>query len=91
LTRALAITLLCCCLVYAGDYLSLRFQIPGHRAQFGSVTVQRSYAVATKDGKTQYMFDQPQEQSCVYSLFPHMGATPCWYLQRHANQMVVVK
>ena len=83
--------MLFCGLVYVCDYLSVRFQIPPGRAQYGSVQVNRSYAVATKDGKTQYMFDQPQSQTCVHSMFPHFGLTPCWYLQRHANQTLIVK
>ena len=89
--RTLAIALLLCGLVYACDYISLRFRIPRQRAQFGSVQIERSYAVLTKDGKTQYMFDQPQMQTCVQSLFPHFGASPCWYLQRHARQVVNVR
>jgi hypothetical protein len=88
LKRALVIILLLGGLVYAGDYLSLRFRIPNQRAQFGSVEIERSYAVKTKDGKTQYLFDQPEAQVCVHSLFPHFGATPCWYLERHTRPTV---
>jgi len=77
-------------LVYAGDYLSLRYRIPSNRQQFGSVIVQRSYAVGMKDGKTEYMFDPPTPQACVYSLFPHFGDPPCWYLNRHKRQQITV-
>ncbi len=77
--------------VYAGDYLSLRYRIPGHREQFGTVQVRRYYAVEMKNHKTEYMFDDPQPQQCVYSLFPHFGAAPCWYLKRHAQQRVDIK
>jgi hypothetical protein len=77
-------------LVYAGDYLSLRYRFPNQRPQFGSVMVQRSYAVAMKDRKTEYMFDPPAPQACVNSLFPHFGDPPCWYLKRHTRQQITV-
>jgi hypothetical protein len=76
--------------VYIGDYLSLRFQVPNHRPQFGSVTVRRYYAVPQKDRSTEYMFDPPRVQTCVYSLFPHLGDSPCWYLSRHTKQEINV-
>jgi hypothetical protein len=36
------------------------------------------------------MFDPPAPQDCVYSLFPHFGDSPCWYLSRHTRQQVNV-
>jgi hypothetical protein len=75
-------------LVYVGDYVSLRFRIPNNRDQFGSVIVQRSYAVTMKNGKAEYMFDPPAPQTCVNSLFPHFGDPPCWYLRRHPRQQI---
>jgi hypothetical protein len=75
-------------LVYAGDYVSLQLQIPNHRAQFGSVMVERGYAVPLKNRTTEYMFDPPVPVTCVYSLFPHYGDSPCWYLSRHARQEI---
>jgi hypothetical protein len=75
-------------LVYAGDYLSVRFRIPRGRNPFGSVTVQVSYSVMKKDGKPDYYFQPPQAETCVRSLFPHLGYTPCWYLNRHKNQQI---
>ncbi|HLY19367.1 MAG TPA: hypothetical protein VKR61_19205 [Bryobacteraceae bacterium] len=81
-------TILTAALVYIGDYLSLRYRIPNQREQFGSVMVQRSYAIPQKDRKTEYMFDPPAPQICVNSLFPHFGDPPCWYLRRHARQQI---
>ncbi|MFN7998119.1 MAG: hypothetical protein U0Q18_31145 [Bryobacteraceae bacterium] len=88
-TAVLAI-LLSAVFVYAGDYVSLRYRIPGHREQFGTVQVERYYAVPLKDRKTEYMFDEPSPQTCVNSLFPHFGYTPCWYLSRHRRQEINV-
>lgn len=76
-------------LLYAADYLSLRYSIP-NRQQFGTVMVMRSYAIPQKDKKMEYTFDPPAPQTCVNSMFPHFGSPPCWYLNRHARQQVKV-
>jgi hypothetical protein len=90
LKRLLLTPVLLLVVVYAGDYLSLRFQIPNNRQQYGSVMVRRSYAVPLKNRQTEYLFDPPAPQDCVYSLFPHFGDSPCWYLDRHVRQQVNV-
>jgi hypothetical protein len=74
-------------LVYAGDDLALRFRIP-NREPFGSVTVQRYYALHKSKDKTSFMFADPEAQTCVHSLLPHSGYPPCWYLSRHAEQRI---
>jgi hypothetical protein len=74
--------------LYAGDYISLRYQIPHHRSQFGSVSVTEMYAIHEKNNKTEYQFPPPQDEVCVQSLFPHFGYSPCWYLRRHAEKRV---
>jgi len=75
-------------LVYLGDYLLLRFRLPNHRPQFGSVMVQRAWVIPQKDNKQEYSFDPPAPVTCVNSIFPHFGDRPCWYLQRHTRQVV---
>jgi hypothetical protein len=85
--RILAILALLLAVVYAGDFLSLRLRIP-RREPLGSVTVRRYYAVTLKNHKTEYMFDEPESQTCVNSLFPHDGHDPCWYLSRHSRQQI---
>ena len=74
-------------LLYAGDFLSLRYQIP-RREPFGSVRVRHFYAVALKNKSTEYMFDDPQDEPCVNAIFPHYGDPPCWYLTRHKQQRI---
>ena len=76
------------CVLYAGDYLSVHYRIPNNRPQFGVVQVRRSYAIPQKNGRLQYTFDPPENQTCVESLFPHLGYTPCLYLRRHARQRI---
>jgi len=75
-------------ITYGGDYVSVRYRIPGNRDPLAEVTVQRSYSVMKKDGKPDFYFDPPQNQTCVRSLFPHLGYEPCWYLRRHRTQQI---
>ncbi|MGD0435102.1 MAG: hypothetical protein ABSB86_01455 [Bryobacteraceae bacterium] len=86
--RLLSILIALALAVYAGDYISVRYGIPKGRARFGSVNVQRYYAVKLKNQRTELMFQPPEAQQCVYSLFPQLGAAPCWYLERHATQKI---
>jgi hypothetical protein len=73
-------------LAYAVDYAVFRYRVAGGRQPFGQVTVTHYDAVQQKNGKTEFIFDPPQAQTCVNSLFPHAGYAPCWYLQRHTEQ-----
>jgi hypothetical protein len=75
-------------LVYLGDYISLRFQIPGGRPQFGQITVNPLYAIHVKSGKIQYEPGQQEIDTCVHSLFPHFGDSPCWYLSKHTDKII---
>lgn len=68
------------------DYVIFRVRIASSRQAYGTVTVRHYYAVLQKNGKTQFIFDPPQPQACVQSLFPHAGDLPCWYLRRHSEQ-----
>ena len=75
-----------CALLYVGDYAAVRLR----RNPTGTVQVQPFYAVPLKDGKTEFMFLDPQNEVCVRSLFPHLGHRPCWYVSRHRNQEIKV-
>jgi hypothetical protein len=86
--RLLFITVLSLSILYVGDYLSLRYRIPKGRDQFGVVKIQRYYAVGLKNRKTEFMFLEPKDQTCVHSLFPHFGYSPCWYLSRRNVQRI---
>lgn len=70
--------------VYAGDAVMFRIR----SAPNGSVTVRVYYAIQQKNNRTEYMYKDTEQQTCVRSLFPHSGVTPCWYLRRHADQAV---
>jgi len=88
--RAIGAIILLGALVYAGDYLSLRIKIPPSRQPFGSVIVQPYYEIHEKNGKTEYDFQDPVPETCVNSLFPHVGYLPCWYLQRHPERKIEI-
>jgi hypothetical protein len=70
---------------YAVDYAVFRYRWSGNRQPFGEVTVSSYDAVQQKNGKTEYIFNPPEQQTCVHALFPHAGFVPCWYLQRHTE------
>src|ERR1700733_6529229 len=80
-------------LVYAGDYLLVRCKMAYPKAgdAFGTVQMERLYAIPQKNGKIDYEFDARQPEvtmPCVRSLFPHMGNSPCWYLQRNSQKPI---
>jgi len=91
--RVLASALLLAALAYAADYGALRYRMANLNAgpAFGNVTMQRLYAIPQKNGKIEYEFDARQPEisaPCVHSLFPHMGQSPCWYLQRQSQKPI---
>jgi hypothetical protein len=80
-------------LLYGGDYLYVRVRMlhPKPADPFESIKSLRVLAIPEKNGKTEFEVDaQNSEQTvtCVHSLFPHMGYSPCWYLQPRINQPI---
>jgi hypothetical protein len=91
--RALAGAVLLAGLVYAGDYLFVRYRMayPKTGEAFGSVVMERLYAIPQKSGKIDYEFDAQQPEvntPCVHSLFPHLGLSPCWYLKQNSQKPI---
>ena len=72
-------------IAYASDYVVFRYRLARNQA-FGQVMVTNYDAVQQKNGKTEFLFDPPQAQTCVNALFPRQGYMPCWYLQSHTEQ-----
>ena len=77
-------------LIYAGDYAWVRLRILTTHAAYEVVKVRPYYAVRQKDGKDEFYFLQPRDETCVRSLFPHLGYNPCWYVRRHARQRIAL-
>lgn len=88
LIRGIIVVFLACGLLYLADYVLLRYRIATNGHPLATVQVERYYAVPQKNGKTQFLFDQPETDTCVESLFPHLGDSPCWYLRRHKEKRV---
>jgi hypothetical protein len=80
---------------FIADYVVLRSKImfPKLGAATGTVQMTRLYAIAQKNGRVEYELDANQPEvtmPCVHSLFPHMGNSPCWYLQQNATRPIPV-
>jgi hypothetical protein len=80
-------------LVYAGDFLYLRFRMlrPKPKDPFETMTAPRLLAIPEKGNKTSYEVDEEnptQTTVCVHSLFPHYGDQPCWYVQKQINNPI---
>jgi hypothetical protein len=88
LQRVIISIVLAIAALFAADYLLLRYRVATNRSPYGTVTVQPYYAVPRKDHKTEFLFDDPQDQTCVHSLFPHFGDSPCWYLNRNKEKRI---
>ena len=71
--------------VYVGDYAVAKGR------PLGSVEVQPFYAIHQKNGKTEFDYSMPTEtQTCVASLFPHLGSNPCWYVTKHKTRKIEI-
>lgn len=81
LSSALSLTLI----AYAVDYVAFRYRVSTNHQPFGQITITSYDAVRQKSGKTQFIFNPPEGQTCVNALFPREGYVPCWYLQRHTE------
>ena len=91
--RLLLSVLLVLGLLYGCDYLSVRIRALHQKPAdpFETLKSLRVLAIPEKNGKTSYEVDaQNPEQAvtCVHSLFPHSGFSPCWYVKPRINQPI---
>ena len=82
----LLILLTAAAIIWIADFAIFRIRAAFTQSAYGSVQVDHYYAIAQKNGKTQFIFDPPGPQPCVNALFPHANLKPCWYLTRHPEQ-----
>jgi len=87
--RVLIVVAMVGAVLYAADFLSLRFRLPA-REIFGSVTIHTYYAVKLKSGKTEYDYAGDHDVNCANSLFPQLGLKPCWYASRHTEEQITI-
>jgi hypothetical protein len=82
--------LLVLAVAYGYDSASVRRRMSAKKPgdPFDVITYPHILAIPEKGNKVEYALDaqSPMEsESCVHSLFPHYGYTPCWYVQRRAK------
>jgi hypothetical protein len=80
-------------LLYGSDYLYIRVRMlhPKPADPFESLKALRVLAIPEKNGKTEYEIDArnpEQTVTCVHSIFPHYGYSPCWYVKPRINQPI---
>ena len=83
----LAAGILLAALVWTADWLLLRHKVAADGDAFGEVQVHYRFAVRLKNRRIEQSSEKPKWEECVHSLFPHYDDTPCWYLERHTNQL----
>lgn len=71
---------------YACDYGYAK----ARNAPFADVQIERYLAIAEHFNKIGYEPTTPVTERCVYSLFPHFGYAPCWYLTRHTVRYIKI-
>lgn len=72
--------------VYGCDDLYARLR----HAPYADIQIERMLAVAEHFNKIDYERIDPVTERCVYSLFPHFGYDPCWYVTRHAVRIIKI-
>ncbi len=72
------------CALYMADALLVRLK----QHPYGEVRIRRYYAMPLKGGKTEFGDAGTEQETCVHSLFPHFGFSPCWYVSRKKEKWV---
>jgi hypothetical protein len=82
LARFAIASLILLALLYAGDWLVLRYRV-AHGTAFDSVEVDQFLATPLKGNKAEYDFVGSYQQPCARSIFPQQGKPACWWVRRH--------
>ncbi len=72
--------------LYGCDYVYARFR----PATFADVQIDRFLEIAEHFNRVGYERTTPVTERCIYSIFPHFGNAPCWYLMRHTVRFVKI-
>lgn len=71
---------------YGIDYLYAKLR----PAAYADVQIDRFLAIAEHFNKIGYERTTPVTERCIYSIFPHFGDAPCWYLTRHTVRFIKI-
>lgn len=74
--------------LYAADYLRLRYRMATNHDAFGSVTRTVYYSVKLKSGKTEFSYGGQQDFECPNSLLPQYLEKPCWLARRQKEVQI---
>ena len=79
-------------LTYFGDDLSVRSRMSHKTASdpVETMSLRPVYAIPRKDGKAEFDFGDPQTQTCVHAIFPHLGYSPCWFILRQNSKPIPI-
>ena len=86
--RTLVLTIVTLLAVYIGDNLVVRYRVWKNLHPYGSVLVKRYFAIKRKDQRVEFAPADPENRTCVHSLFPQMGYKPCWYVGRKTVEQI---
>ena len=92
----ITVALLAILYMYDGLSVRRRMNAPKQGDPFDVVVYPRVLEIPHKGNRVEYALDaqSPMEsETCVHSLFPHFGYSPCWYVNRKAQNpipMVIV-
>ena len=85
--RTLAVLILLAALVWTADWLVLRYRIARDGDAYGAVEVHYRIALHMKNRRINQSSEKPRMVECVHSMFSHYDDLPCWYLERHPDQI----
>jgi hypothetical protein len=76
------------CALYIGDYLvlSVRAWLKGQSSVVETITVYD--ATPLKNGRDEVFYAQPDTQTCVDAIFPHLGYPACWRVRRNPIKLI---
>jgi hypothetical protein len=88
LQRAILAVLASAIFIYVADYLILKIRasIGNGSSAFASIPIIQGTPM--KDGRVQIFAGDTQTETCVRSLFPHLGYRPCWYVKQNQMQLI---
>lgn len=74
-------------ILWSADWLWLRHKVSRDQDAFGQIEVHHRFAVKLKNKRIEERAERPRLEECVHSLFPHYGDNPCWYVERHSQDV----
>jgi hypothetical protein len=73
---------------YLIEDFSIRIRLANGADLFGSVPVNGHDSIPQKNGATEAVPADAAPQACLHSVFPHLGDSPCWYVESHKNTKI---